>query len=190
MSAYTLNQDPVHLKKLRIGQMDALAEQLGLTKYSALAEMGRLVAAQGGQEALPSLAAPLQRAIKKLERFNECAEDSDSGGCDIGRRWFDTLTHLGLLERTQRSPAEWTMTPAGHDLLRTGGLAHPPGTHGDTEMLDFMERHQVLVTPEYEGPWEARVYGDNEKPFITGVGKTPRAAIADAIAHQGRKAGA
>lgn len=66
----------------------------------------------------------------------------------------------------------------------------PSDTRTDTEMLDFMERHRVLVTPEYEGPWEARIYGDNEKPSTTGVGKTPRSAIADAIAQQVGKAGA
>ena len=57
---------------------------------------------------------------QKLQRFADCAEDSAE--CDIGRQWFDALTTIGLLERTQRSPAWWTMTPAGHDLL----TAPPP----------------------------------------------------------------
>ncbi|MEW4985222.1 hypothetical protein [Stenotrophomonas geniculata] len=63
---------------------------------------------------IPSELAPVAAALK---RFNECAEDSDSDGCDIGRDWFDALTTIGLLKRTQRSPAVWTMTAEGERLL-------------------------------------------------------------------------
>ncbi|HHA2922768.1 TPA: hypothetical protein ACOFDN_001111 [Stenotrophomonas maltophilia] len=63
---------------------------------------------------IPSELAPVAAALK---RFNECAEDCDSDGCDIGRDWFDALTTMGLLKRTQRSPAVWTMTAEGERLL-------------------------------------------------------------------------
>ncbi|MBH1442828.1 hypothetical protein I5T78_01010 [Stenotrophomonas maltophilia] len=63
---------------------------------------------------IPSELAPVAAALK---RFNECAEDCDSDGCDIGRDWFDALTTMGLLKRTQRSPAAWTMTAEGDRLL-------------------------------------------------------------------------
>lgn len=63
---------------------------------------------------IPSELAPVAAALK---RFNECAEDSDSDGCDIGRDWFDALTTIGLLKRTQRSPAVWTMAAEGERLL-------------------------------------------------------------------------
>lgn len=59
--------------------------------------------------------AALTLILEKLERFEVCA--GDENGCDIGREWFDALTTLGLLERTQRSPALWSMTPAGEALL-------------------------------------------------------------------------
>ncbi|WP_313115005.1 hypothetical protein, partial [Stenotrophomonas indicatrix] len=54
-------------------------------------------------QSIPSELAPVAAALK---RFDECAEDcgSDgSDGCDIGRAWFDALTTMGLLKRTQRS---------------------------------------------------------------------------------------
>lgn len=72
-----------------------------------------------GQHAPPPASVPDGLAIvrQKLQRFEDCSEDGD--GCDIGREWFDALTTIGLLERTQRSPAWWTMTPAGHELLAT-----------------------------------------------------------------------
>ncbi|MGU0964138.1 LysM peptidoglycan-binding domain-containing protein [Pseudomonas aeruginosa] len=57
--------------------------------------------------------------LAKLRRFNECAEDSDSGGVDIGRHWLDLLTQLGLLNRVQRSPALWEISQQGEDLLGT-----------------------------------------------------------------------
>ncbi len=63
---------------------------------------------------IPSELAPVAAALK---RFNECAEDCESDGCDIGRDWFDALTTMGLLKRTQRSPAVWTMTAEGERLL-------------------------------------------------------------------------
>lgn len=63
---------------------------------------------------IPSELAPV---VAALNRFDECAEDCDSEGCDIGRDWFDALTTIGLLKRTQRSPAVWTMTAEGERLL-------------------------------------------------------------------------
>ncbi|WP_414609825.1 hypothetical protein [Stenotrophomonas pavanii] len=73
-------------------------------------------AAQGVDLAapIPSELAPVAAALK---RFDECAEDCASEGCDIGRAWFDALTTVGLLKRTQRSPAVWTMTAEGERLL-------------------------------------------------------------------------
>ncbi|MFG9826554.1 hypothetical protein [Pseudomonas aeruginosa] len=66
------------------------------------------------QDALPPFA---EKVLTKLRRFNECAEDSDSGGVDIGRHWLDLLTQLGLLNRVQRSPALWEISQQGEDLL-------------------------------------------------------------------------
>lgn len=62
------------------------------------------------------------KVIKKLQRFKECIED---GQCaDIGKIWFDLLTHLELLKRVQRSPAVWEITKQGEDLL-SGGVNEP-----------------------------------------------------------------
>ncbi|WP_350403426.1 hypothetical protein ABCR88_21015 [Pseudomonas sp. W17] len=58
-----------------------------------------------------------QKVIRKLQRFQECAEDFESGGVDIGRHWLDLLTQLGLLNRVQRSPALWEITQQGEDCL-------------------------------------------------------------------------
>lgn len=66
-----------------------------------------------GQSTPPELHA----VTAALKQFDECAEDCDSEGCDIGRAWFDALTTMGLLRRTQRSPAAWTITAEGKRLL-------------------------------------------------------------------------
>lgn len=63
-----------------------------------------------------------RKILEKLERFRECAEDDE--GVDIGRNWLDMLTHLGLLNRVQRSPARWEMTAQADDALEA---AHQSG---------------------------------------------------------------
>ncbi|SDI56961.1 hypothetical protein [Pseudomonas abietaniphila] len=67
---------------------------------------------------LPPFAAEV---MSKLQRFEECANDFEADGVDIGRDWLDTLTHLGLLDRAQRSPALWQTTPEGDALLEAYG---------------------------------------------------------------------
>ncbi|EPJ90990.1 hypothetical protein [Pseudomonas psychrophila] len=74
---------------------------------------------QSGPAALPFA----KKVISKLRRFEECAGDSQD--VDIGRKWFDVLTHLGLLERVQRSPAFWEMTQQGEDALEVVRLNTP-----------------------------------------------------------------
>ncbi|RRH72013.1 hypothetical protein [Falsigemmobacter faecalis] len=56
-----------------------------------------------------------QRIHQKLQRFAECADDSE--GVDIGRGWLDALTTMGLIERSQRSPAQWALTEVGECAL-------------------------------------------------------------------------
>ena len=64
-----------------------------------------------------------EKVISKLRRFDECT--SDGQDVDISREWFDTLTHLGLLVRVQRSPAYWEMTQQGEDALAVTRLNTP-----------------------------------------------------------------
>lgn len=61
-----------------------------------------------------------EKVIRKLQRFEECA--SDSQGADIGRHWLDLLTQLALLNRVQRSPALWEITQQGEDALEVARL--------------------------------------------------------------------
>ncbi|MEV1967261.1 hypothetical protein ABZR56_12415 [Pseudomonas aeruginosa] len=74
--------------------------------------------------AQPSPALPpfAEKVLAKLRRFYDCASDFESGGVDIGRRWLDLLTQLGLLNRVQRSPALWEISQQGEDLL---GMPQP-----------------------------------------------------------------
>lgn len=63
------------------------------------------------------------KVASKLRRFVECTDDGQ--GADIGRHWFDVLTHLGLLNRVQRSPALWELTQQGEDCLEVARLNTP-----------------------------------------------------------------
>jgi len=71
--------------------------------------------------AAPELPDFAKRILAKLTRFHEQAEDSDSGGTDIGTHWLEMLTMLGLLNRVQRSPARWEVSQQGEDLLGQQG---------------------------------------------------------------------
>ena len=66
----------------------------------------------------------------------------------------------------------------------TGAAHQTPAADAldDSALLDAMERQRIAVVPEYEGPWDAEVYNDDEKPNHHGTGATPREAIRAAIA--------
>lgn len=51
----------------------------------------------------------------------------------------------------------------------------------DTRRLDAMESKRIALVPEYEGPWDAEVYGEDESPAVVGTGKTPREALDAAL---------
>jgi hypothetical protein len=97
-----------------------IAEVSALTNPPRIMPLYAAPTAQKSAQAVdlgPSIPSELATVAAALKRFDECAEDSGSEGCDIGRAWFDALTTMGLLRRTQRSPAVWTMTAEGERLL-------------------------------------------------------------------------
>lgn len=96
--------------------------------------------------------------LSKLQRFAECAEDGDSGGCDIGRDWFDALTTIGLLERTKRSPAIWTMTAAGEALIE-GRAKSPMDWIIPPEWTDLVTQLSDTRGQMVEGNWLAEKAG-------------------------------
>lgn len=100
-----LNQEKADYMQEAERTCQALQEQL------EQAQEGPQVVEQAAQ--LPEFA---RQVIEKLRRFEECT--SDSQGADIGREWFDTLTHLGLLNRTQRSPGRWEITQEGEKVIK------------------------------------------------------------------------
>ena len=81
------------------------------------------------------------------------------------------------------------------DLLAAWNRRHeaqqPAGdVFSDTQLLDAMQKRRIAVIPEFEGPWDATIYGDDSEPIATASGDTPRAAIAAATASDSaRKAG-
>ncbi|MFP7813423.1 hypothetical protein [Pseudomonas aeruginosa] len=110
----------------------------------------------------PTLPPFAEKVLAKLRRFNECAEDSDSGGVDIGRHWLDLLTQLGLLNRVQRSPALWEISQQGEDLL---GLDVPeievPDSMIEKAWQRFERTLQQLETP---GQAEQAEQAEAERP--------------------------
>lgn len=68
--------------------------------------------------------------------------------------------------------------------------AADPTTQGlDAQLLDFVNDKRVALTPEYEGPWRAEVFADEDAPVVTAEGGTVRDAIAAALAAQAKQGG-
>lgn len=115
----------------------------------------------------PTLPPFAEKVLAKLRRFNECAEDSDSGGVDIGRHWLDLLTQLGLLNRVQRSPALWEISQQGEDLL---GLDVPeievPDSMIEKAWQRFERTLQQLETP---GQAEQAEQAEADRPEVFGL---------------------
>lgn len=59
--------------------------------------------------------------------------------------------------------------------------AAPAVDASDTALLDAMERERIAVIPEFEGPWDAQIFGEDESTLACGSGATPRKAIAEAL---------
>ena len=69
--------------------------------------------------------------------------------------------------------------------------ATQPAAQGlDAQMLNFINDKRIALTPEYEGPWKAEVFGDEAEPVITTEGNTVRDAVSAAIAAQAKQGGA
>lgn len=83
------------------------------------------------------------------------------------------------------------MLPVDHPL-RTGAPVQAAPSAGEVELdsarLDAMQRYRIAVVPEFEGPWDAEVYGEDGEPRARGTGNTPREAI-DAALNQSREQG-
>lgn len=75
------------------------------------------------------------------------------------------------------------------DEHRRAAPAAPAVDASDTALLDAMERERIAVIPEFEGPWDAQIFGEDEATLACGSGATPREAIAEALASlEARKA--
>ena len=79
-------------------------------------------------------------------------------------------------ERAKRFAA---IVPEGADLLEHLEMLHSEveRLRADAERLDFITEHRVLVSPEFEGCWDATRYDDEPEPVASFSGATPRAAI-------------
>lgn len=67
--------------------------------------------------------------------------------------------------------------------------AAPAVDASDTALLDAIERERIAVIPEFEGPWDAQIFGEDEATLACGSGATPRKAITEALASlEARKA--
>lgn len=72
--------------------------------------------------------------------------------------------------------------PSGHWLAPFWNAARADRSQADSvledaALLDWQASARVEVSPEYEGPWHAAVFGEDEKPVFLASGNTPREAL-------------
>lgn len=72
--------------------------------------------------------------------------------------------------------------PSGHWLAPFWNAARADRSQADSALkdaalLDWQASERVEVSPEYEGPWHAAVFGEDEKPVFLASGNTPREAL-------------
>lgn len=84
-----------------------------------------------------------------------------------------------------------TLPPGCYPLYLAAKAPAAPAVDAtsDTALLDAMERERIAVIPEFEGPWDAQIFGEDEATLACGSGSTPRKAITEALASlEARKA--
>lgn len=79
-------------------------------------------------------------------------------------------------------PDEGCMPLSGTDDLERSFGNKPPDA---SAMLDFITMNRVAVVPEFEGCWDAELYGEAETVSRRGSGNTPRAAIRSLMDEEG-----
>ncbi|HGH4358283.1 TPA: hypothetical protein ACJIUP_003974 [Pseudomonas aeruginosa] len=125
---------------------------LSLIKDQAPTQAAQGLAGAALAQPSPALPPFAEKVLAKLRRFYDCASDFESGGVDIGRRWLDLLTQLGLLNRVQRSPALWEISQQGEDLL---GMPQPSPAQ---ELAERGTQHRFSTTEQtcrhdFAGVW-------------------------------------
>jgi hypothetical protein len=133
---------------------------------------------------------PLTGAMRlvreKLARFEECAGDDE--GCDIGRDWFDALTTIGLLARTQRSPARWSMTPAGEAMLAQQVQAGGEDKRDARELQRDAAMRTVLALGLHYTPgcdqWQSAAQQDGRTAFEAYMRERLDESIVDEYLHR------
>lgn len=107
-----------------------------------------------------------------------CAHDE---GLDTGaaNRAAARLMHMAFGCDTSKHP----------NFVDAHRKAAPAADASDTALLDAMERRRIAVAPEFDGPWDAELYGEGEEPLHVGSGATPREALRAALAAQAKEDG-
>lgn len=71
-------------------------------------------------------------------------------------------------------PEEGSFPLSSTKSLEAAYNAEPPN---DSAIIEYLTMHRVAVVPEFQGGWDAELYGENETVERRGSGVTPRAAV-------------
>lgn len=96
----------------------------------------------------------------------------DGGPCD----WFNDTKPMVVEAIAKMHKDLFDAMPAPQPAAARVGLS-------DTDLLDAMQRQRIAVIPEFEGPWDAHLYGEDGEPASTCSGDTPRAALDALLTH-------
>lgn len=136
----------------------------------------------------------MAKQMNDVERF-DCNWKSDSDGWPVAYmepfrageyvRHADYAALQSELAAARRKLED--ITAAAHGYAQEleavkAELAHERG------YLDFVRTNRVALIPEYEGQWDAEIYGEDGWPSCVVSGESPRDAIGAAIAIRNQEA--
>lgn len=140
-----------------------------------------------------ALAAPAQEHATQLAEESEAADNWRRLALQFDNHRMQALWHLKAVllspSRHRHAAAAFLAEPPldGEKVLadRIAQIAAAPAqAQEDAARLDAMQAQRIAVVPEFEGPWDATIYGDSDEPIISASGNTPREAIDAARAAQ------
>lgn len=103
----------------------------------------------------------------------------------LGKAFYDLTQQVEALGGSSELTAVVVAIGALRDqvgaALATKPQAEQEAAKGDSARLDAMQAHRIAVVPEFEGPWDAELYGEEGEPVARGSGNTPREAIDDVL---------
>jgi hypothetical protein len=120
---------------------------------------------------------------REYAKTNPVAPLADSDPAMMHPAWSRVILYTDSIRGKQTCRDDlWAITGDELRALLAARLsARAADAPSEPTLDDLITAHRIALTPEYEGGFHAKVYGDSEDPVANGYGNTPRAAVLAAL---------